>query len=112
MSTTTTTPSTPSAQTAGETLAYRVPENQTLSHAAKLAIVEDKPIILDYWNNSIDGTAYIGVRPTGEKMLVKSEEEYTSSVAKIYKVGGEYIIMTENSIYIVDGGIQPRKLKA
>ena len=36
----------------------------------------------------------------GEKLLVKSDEEYTSTVAKIFKVGDEYIIMTENSIYL------------
>ena len=35
-----------------------------------------------------------------EKLLVKSEEEYTSPVSKIYKVETEYIIVTENSIYV------------
>ena len=43
----------------------------------------------------------IGVREGGEKLLVKSEDEYTSPIAKIYKVGEEYIIGTENSIYVV-----------
>ena len=46
----------------------------------------------------------------GEKLLVKSDEEYTSTVAKIYKVGSEYIIMTENSIYLVDNKIQLRRI--
>ena len=32
---------------------YRLPENNTLQHAVKLAIVEDKPVMMDYWTNSI-----------------------------------------------------------
>jgi hypothetical protein len=89
---------------------YRVPENTTLQHAVKLAIVEDKPIMLDYWTNSLDKTVLIGVKDNKEKLLVKSEEEYTSPVSKIFKVGKEYIIMTENSIYIVDVEIPTKRI--
>lgn len=91
---------------------YRLPENKTLQHAAKLSIVEDKPIMLDYWTNSLDKTVLIGVKDneTKEKLLVKSEEEYTSPISKIFKVEKEYIIMTENSIYIVDAGIPTKKI--
>ena len=32
---------------------YRLPETTTLTHAAKLSIVEDKPIMMDYWTNSL-----------------------------------------------------------
>jgi DNA-directed RNA polymerase II subunit RPB2 len=49
-----------------------------------------------------DKKVLIGVKENKEKLLVKSEDEYTSPIAKIYKVGKEYIILTENSIYIVD----------
>jgi hypothetical protein len=91
---------------------YRLPENNTLQHAAKLAIVEDKPIMMDYWTNSIDKIALIGVKENQEKLLVKSEEEYTSPVSKIYKVGKEYIIITENSIYIVDVEIPTKRISS
>jgi hypothetical protein len=93
---------------------YRLPENTTLQHAAKLAIVEDKPIMLDYWTNSLDKTVLIGVKDNNdkEKLLVKSEEEYTSPISKIFKVGKEYIIMTENSIYIVDVSIPTKRITA
>ena len=92
---------------------YRLPENNTLQHAAKLGIVEDKPIMLDYWTQSLDKTVLIGVREDNqEKLLVKSEEEYTSPISKIYKVGKEYIIITENSIYIVDVEIPSKKISA
>jgi hypothetical protein len=91
---------------------YRLPENTTLQHAAKLAIVEDKPIMLDYWTSSLDKTVLIGVKDNQEKLLVKSEEEYTSPISKIYKVGKEYIIISENSIYLVDVEIPTKRISA
>jgi hypothetical protein len=94
------------------TSGYRLPENNTLQHVSKLAIVEDKPIMLDYWTSSLDKTVLIGVKDNQEKLLVKSEEEYTSPISKIYKVGKEYIIMTENSIYIVDNEIPTKKISS
>ena len=90
---------------------YRIPENTTLQHATRLSIVEDKPIMMDYWSSSIDKTAIIGVRENKEKLLVKSEEEYTSPIQKIFKTGtSDYIIMTENSIYLVDTGIPTKRI--
>lgn len=89
---------------------YRLPSDVTLKHAAKLGIVEDKPIMLDYWSASLDKKALVGVKETGEKLLVKSEDEYTSPIAKFYKSETEYIIITENSIYLVSADIPTRKI--
>lgn len=89
---------------------YRLPNDTTLKNAAKLSIVEDKPILFDYWTVSIDKTALIGAKDTNEKLLVKNEEEYTSTIVKFYKSKTELIIITENSIYIVDGEIPTRKI--
>ena len=89
---------------------YRLPSDLTMKHAAKLAIVDDKPIILDYWTASLEKKALIGARENNEKLLVKSEEEYTSTISKFYKSGTEYIIITENSIYIVSSDIPTRKI--
>ena len=88
----------------------RMPENTTMQNAIKLAIAEDKPILLDYWTASINKTALVGVRESKEKLLVKSDEEYTSPIQKIYKVGGDFIIMTENSIYLVCAAIPTKKI--
>lgn len=93
-----------------ESSTYRLPSDVTLKHAAKLGIVEDKPILLDYWSASLDKKALVGVKDTGEKLLVKSEDEYTSPIAKFYKSGTEYIIITENSIYLVSSEIPTRKI--
>ena len=89
---------------------YKLPNEATLKHAAKIAVVEDKPIMLDYWAASLDKKALIGVRDSGEKLLVKSEDEYTSPVAKFYKSGSDYIVITENSIYLVSSEIPTRKI--
>jgi len=91
---------------------YRLPDLKTLQHATKLAIVDDKPIMLDYWNESLEKTVLIGVKENQEKLLVKSEEEYTSPIVKIYKTCNEYIIATENSIYLVDVNIPTKRISS
>ena len=91
---------------------YKLPDSKTLLHACKLSIIEDKPIMMDYWTFSLEKNALIGVKESGEKLLVKSEEEYTSPVSKIYKVESEYIIITENSIYVVSSDIPTKRISA
>jgi hypothetical protein len=88
----------------------RIPTYACFQHATKVAILEDKPIILDYWTSSLDKTCLIGVRSNNEKLLVKSEDEYTSPIAKIFKVETEYIIVTANSIYVVSADISTRRI--
>jgi hypothetical protein len=90
-----------------------LPAPTTLLHAARLAVKEDKPIVLDYYVDSYSKKAFMGMdKETQDKMLVKSSEEYTSQIQKTYKVGEDYIIMTENSIYIVSGKIEMRKIQS
>lgn len=89
---------------------YRLPQGVTLQHCAKLGIVEDKPIMFDYWTASCDKDVLIGVKDSGEKLLVKSADEYTSPISKIYKVETEYIIITENSIYVVSAHIDTKRV--
>lgn len=86
------------------------PSNTCLQHCIKMAISDDKPIMLDYYTLSLDKKVLIGVRENGEKLLVKSEDEYTSPIEKIFKVETEYIIATENSLYIVSSGIPTKRL--
>ena len=91
-------------------LTFPIPGQLSLQHSCKLAITEDRPIMLDYWTDSHDGKIVIGVRENGEKLLVKNEDEYTSPVSKIYKVDQEYIIITENSLYLVSAKISTRRI--
>ena len=103
-------PSTQSNTVTTNNLTYRLPLEATLQNVTKLSIVEDKPVMFDYWTDSLDKKALIGVRESGEKLLVKSAEEYTSPIAKFYKSMTEYIIITENSIYVVSSDIPTRKI--
>ena len=81
--------------------------------AANLAIQQDKPIQLDYFVDTYNGKAFMGEdQETKEKMLVKSNDEFTSLIQKVYKVADDYIIITENSIYLVSGKIQKRRIQA
>ena len=89
-----------------------IPSSKTLQHACKIAILEDKPILLDYWTDSFSGSALIGVKQTEdqEKILIKNEEEYTSPISKIFKTGDEYLVITENSVYVVSNKIPMKKI--
>ena len=104
----------PQPQGGAVAVAMRLPSSATMEHAMKVAINEDRPIMMDYWKDSLEKSVLIGQRDdeTKEKILVRSEEEYTSPIKQILKVGNDYIIMTENSIYLVDTGIPFRRISA
>jgi hypothetical protein len=85
-----------------------LPSANVLVRAAKIAIDDDRPILLDYFADSVAKTCSIGVRPDGIKYLVKSETEYTSPIQNIFQLEECFIVLTENSIYIVNKDI-PRK---
>lgn len=96
------------------------PSPTVLSTAAKLAMKEDKALQLDYYRESFLQKAFIAEdKNTKEKILAKSKEEFTSYIKGSYniphKVGDkvvqtDYILVTENSIYIVNGTIKKRIL--
>tara|TARA_B100001093_G_C26843675_1_gene1021738 strand:+ start:2943 stop:3239 length:297 start_codon:yes stop_codon:yes gene_type:complete len=92
---------------------YKLPPSELWGKLAKLAIVEDKPIMLDYWTDSLKKEVLIGVKKdTEEKLLVKNAEEYTSPISTIYKLSECYIICTENSIYLVSADIATKFINA
>jgi len=92
---------------------YKLPPTELWAHLSKLAITDDKPIMLDYWTDSLEKKVLIGVKKdTEEKLLVKNAEEYTSPISKIYKVAGCYIICTENSVYLVSADIPTKHINA
>ena len=88
----------------------QIPPSSIWSHIAKLSITEDKPIMLDYWVDSLSKNVLIGVKDNDEKLLVKNSEEYTSPIIKIFKLDNVYIICTENSIYITSSEIDKRRI--
>jgi hypothetical protein len=88
------------------------PCQPALVQAAKFAMELDRPILLDYFTDSFNGKAVIGEHvESKERILVKAGGvEFTSLISKLYKVGADIIILTENSIYVVSGKISKKTL--
>lgn len=106
------TSSTPASVTAP--VSVDLPNEKVLTHAAKIAMEQDKPILLDYYKETkVGGTAFLGEdKDTKEKILVKNPEEYTSPVMKMFKAKDDYIIVTENSVYVVSGSIKKKEISS
>jgi len=87
------------------------PSATVMAHVAKLAIEQDRPIYLDYYADSLSKQCCIGVT-NDSKCLVKSDTEYTSPIESIMRLKEEktYIIMTENSIYVVSADIPVKRI--
>lgn len=95
-----------------------VPSAKALHAAVKLAIEDDRPIMMDYWmpsqptGDSNGNKAIIGIKPNNEgKLLIKNEQEYTSDIRNIFLCDNTYIIKTENSLYLVSNAIGKRAIQ-
>ena len=86
-----------------------IPNASVLLRAAQLSVDEDKPIYLDYYNDSLEKKCCIGVQD-GTKYLVKSDSEYTSTIQNVFKCENCYIIATENSLYVVSIEVPIKKI--
>ena len=86
-----------------------LPAATVLLRAAQLSMTEDKPLYFDYYRDSLEKKCCIGVQGT-TKYLVKSNEEYTSTIQTVFKCDTCYVVMTENSLYIVDSGIPIKRV--
>jgi hypothetical protein len=86
-----------------------LPPENVLKRVAQLSIDEDKPIYLDYYRDSVEKKCCIGVQDKS-KFLVKSDSEYTSTIQSVHKCDSCYIVMTENSLYVVDNGIPIKRI--
>ena len=91
-----------------------IPNDKVLAHAAKIAMEQDKPLLFDYYmDTKAGGPAFLGEdKDTKEKILVKNPEEYTSPVKKMFKAKDDYIVVTENSVYIVSGSIKKKEISS
>ena len=88
-----------------------LPSASVLLKIAEVAINEDKPVYFDYFRDSSEKKCCIGVQGT-TKYLVKSNDEYTSTIQQVFKCETCYIVMTENSLYVVDASIPVKRVMA
>ena len=88
----------------------RVPNAKTMEYAARISIVLDKPILLDYYEDSHSRKAFMGTSgASSETILIKNKTEYTSPISRKFAIGQDRIVVTENSIYIVAANIATAK---
>ena len=89
----------------------KVPSATVMAQAARVAIEQDRPIYLDYYNDSLEKKCCIGVQGN-TKFLVKSDTEYTSPIESIMRIKEEkaYLVVTENSLYIVSAEIPVKRI--
>ena len=77
-----------------------LPSDKTLSQAFKLALKIGKQIDCYFYLDSCAGNVKI-VTYEGDKILYKNNEEHTSPIKNTYNVENEYLVVTENTIYIL-----------
>ncbi len=89
----------------------QVPSPTVMAQAAKIAVEQDRPIYLDYYNDSLEKKCCIGVQGN-TKFLVKSDTEYTSPIESIMRIKEEktYLVVTENSLYIVSADVPVKRI--
>ena len=86
-----------------------VPSAKTLSQAARLSITISKPICFYFYLDSCKDSIKICANEN-DKIIFKTMDEHTSSISNIYKVENEYLIVTENTIYIISSNTKVAKM--
>ena len=85
-----------------------LPSGKTLEQAAKLSIKVSKPICFSFYIDSCKGNISI-VNSEGDKIVYKNTEEHTSPINNTYKVGNEYLVVTDNTIYVISCNTKVKK---
>ena len=86
-----------------------IPCDNTLNQASKLSIKISKPICFYFYLDSCRGNINIGTTES-DKIIFKNMEEHTSTISNIYKVNNEFLVVTENTIYIISAATKVTKL--
>jgi len=89
------------------------PHSVSLKNASVLSIEQDKPIMLDYYIDSMNGRCRLVKTQDQDTILFKNKDEHTSPLKKVMQVdasrvegaGFDIICVSENSIYLVHSSI-------
>ena len=82
-----------------------LPADSTLVKAMKLSIKHNKPIDCYFYLDSTRGN--VSLMSDGETTLIyKNDDEHTSPMLKCFTNEHDFIIITENSIYIIHSATQ------
>ena len=77
-----------------------IPNDMTLQLACKLSIKLQKAIDFYFYVDSLKGNICIASNDD-DKIIYKNNEEHTSPIQNTYKVKDEYLVVTENTIYVI-----------
>lgn len=77
-----------------------IPSSATLEQACKLSIKLQKAIDFYFYVDSLKGAICIASNED-DKIIYKNNEEHTSPIQNTYKVNSEYLVVTENTIYVI-----------
>jgi hypothetical protein len=77
-----------------------LPTDKTLQQAVKISIKTAKPICFYFYVDSLKGNCSI-CSDGEDKIIFKNSEEHTSPILNTYKCDSEYIIITDNTVYII-----------
>ena len=82
-----------------------LPSDKTLQQAVKLSIKTAKPICFYFYVDSLKGKVCIS--SDGEdKIIYKNDDEHTSPILNTFKCQNEFLVVTENTIYVVSSNTQ------
>jgi hypothetical protein len=84
-----------------------LPSDKTLQQATKLALKTKKPVCFYFYIDSLKGKISI-VSDGEDRIIFKSEDEHTSPIINTYKSENSFIVVTENTIYILSSDTQVR----
>ena len=82
-----------------------IPAPDTLQQACKLSIKLQKPMCFYFYVDSLKGNICIASNDD-EKIIFKTNDEHTSPIQNTYKVNDEYLVVTENTIYVISAKTQ------
>ena len=77
-----------------------IPCSDTLIQACTLSIKLQKPTCFYFYVDSLKGAICIASNED-DKIIYKSNDEHTSPIQNTYKVNNEYLVVTENTIYVI-----------
>ena len=86
----------------------KLPSDKTLKQATLLSIKHTKPVCFYFFVDSLKNNVCIA-SDGDDRVIFKNEDEHTSPILKTYSSESEYIVITENTIYIISSNTKINK---
>ena len=86
----------------------KLPCDKTLKQATLLSIKHTKPVCFYFFVDSLKNNVCIA-SDGDDRVIFKNEDEHTSPILKTYSSESEYIVITENTIYVISANTKINK---